>query len=60
MASDGDMMLVMWCSGAGTEQLAIAWLLVQWRLGSVVAVGEAESLARWMINIGGESNRLES
>ncbi|KAK9225395.1 hypothetical protein WN943_010436 [Citrus x changshan-huyou] len=56
----GDMMLVMWRSGASTEQRAIAWLLVQWRLGSVAASGEAEGLARWLINIDGESDRLDS
>ncbi|KAH9743283.1 AB hydrolase-1 domain-containing protein [Citrus sinensis] len=47
-------------SGASTEQRAIAWLLVQWRLGSVAASGEPEGLARWLINIDDESDRLDS
>lgn len=54
VAEDGDTMLVVWRGGASSEQQEIAWLLVRWRLGSAVAAGEAEGLARWLINVGGE------
>lgn len=43
MASDIDMMLVVWRSGASTEQREIRWLLVRWRFGSAMAAAEAKA-----------------
>ena len=45
MAGDGDKTLVVWRSGACTEQREIAWLLVWRRLDNAMAAGEAEGLA---------------